>query len=211
VNRAPTTYALLAMIGAATGCGTDAQRRYAGLSELARDGAGLRYTLRYQAPPWKRRDTDPLALGTQARVAIGGSTRAYVPGSGSVLEIGTSTVAVVPGENFPKYRIEAALVRCDPTELAGVAHCAQALQTAELRARGSAATSREHDDAELPHHDVVARDAADLRNIRVAFFEAPVTNTALWVYMEAYPSLTEREVEDMLGAISIEASAAVAP
>jgi hypothetical protein len=201
VKRVPLL-CLLACIASA-GCGTDAERRYAGLSEVERSALGVGYTLRYLAPPWKRRDGDPLVLGSRTGVSVGGRTRRVVKEGVSVLEIGTTTVAQVPGENYPKYRLEAAIVRCDDDEL-GDTPCAPVLRLAEFEARAGA-TSPPVSESGTTHYDVLAKADDGQRNVRVAFYDfgngAP--DVALWVYIESYPSLSERDIDDMLADITL--------
>jgi hypothetical protein len=201
LNRVPLL-CLLACIASAA-CGTDAERPYAGLSEVERSALGVGYTLRYLAPPWKLRNGDPLVLGTRTGVSVGGRTRSVVKEGASVLEIGTTTVAQVPGENYPKYRLEAAIVRCDDNEL-GDTTCAPVLADAELAARADA-TSRPLSESGSPHYDVLAKAADGQRNVRVAFYDfgTSAPDLALWVYIESYPSLGERAIDDMLADITL--------
>jgi hypothetical protein len=154
---------------------------------------------------------DSLTLLQTPRVQIGGQARGLLPGSVSVLEVGSTTIAFVPGVNFPKYRLEAGLVRCTAAEVADATPCARALFDAEVVARGEDAREILADAASPAHWDVLSLDIPNRRNVRVSFFESPATDLALWVHIDAYPALDEPELEDMLAQISVAPSIDEAP
>jgi hypothetical protein len=146
---------------------------------------------------------DSLALLAAPRVQIGGLARGLLPGAVSVLEVGSTTIAFVPGVNFPKYRLEAGLVRCTAAEIADATPCAQVLFDAELVARGEDAREIRADAASPAHWDVLSMDVPNRRHVRVAFFETPEADVALWIHIDAYPALDEPELADMLAQVSI--------
>lgn len=205
--------ALLALLLAVcSGCGTDAEHPYAGLSrarvELDQGG----YVLRYLAPPWERVKDDPLAKGTRKSVPIGGESRAVVADSGLVLEIErVSNSDVVAAVTFPKYRLEAALVECSLEEVGDVS-CAQHLAELDYAARqadgnvdlfGSKPRTRKNDWGQT-YFEWMGQSETTGRFRRAVFVESETPEAvAAWLLIEANPNLGEREINELVQAFQL--------
>lgn len=196
-----------------SGCGTDAERTYAGLSNerIELDPGG--YVLRYLAPPWQSVPEDPLANGARKSVKIGGQSYPVYAESGAVLEIPQQAhVEDTDGESVPKYRLESALVVC-AQEDTGDQSCAAYLAGLDYDARNEDGAfdlfgdePRQHsNDAGQKYYEMMGQSDATGRFQRVVFIEgadAP-ERVAGWLSIEANPNLGEREVSEMVDAFEM--------
>jgi hypothetical protein len=196
----------------ANACGTDAERKYAGLSraQVALGEGG--YVLRYLSPPWQRAKDDPLETGARKSVPIGGTSVPILAGSGAVLEIDReSNTKDVEELTFPNYRLEAALVECDSDDALDTS-CAEHLAILDYAARQSEgrfdlfgdAPRAGKNDADQDYYELMGQSDATARYSRVIFFagDAP-ERVAARVLIEANPDLGEREITEMVRAFEM--------
>jgi hypothetical protein len=132
-------------------CGESARQPFAGMAVLTvslPDGSG--YRIRYLDPPWERIEGDALARG-EALLQWGGAdsegdTRLPdlrpIEGSVRILEIersGRRAGSVDGIAVYPKYRLEAALLRCDVLDIAvpRSESCARVISRADEANRAS--------------------------------------------------------------------------
>ena len=219
---APGLCVPLLCVVAVFGCGEDSEKRYAGLdvAQVSLEG-GPGYRLRYLAPPWETVDDDPLATGKTSQVPFGASTNcsaqgamclAVVPKSSSVLEIDGSSVTDDPNViNYPKYRAEASVVVCPAGSLASQDLCADFLANADATGRN---TEEGGDDVFAPPEDgendfgqhfreVNARNLETFRYRRIVYFATSDREIAVRLFLEANPSLKEKEVTRMIQAFEV--------
>lgn len=212
--------ALLLPLCGVTACGTDAERRYADLSatEIALDVGG--YRLRWLNPPWKLLTSDPLATGTRTSVMVGGMNREIVPESGAVLQVAKQSTASDPDNlSLPKYRLEAAFVRCSESELADDESCAAALAQLDQATRASQGTYELYGDTpragtndfDQPFYEFMGTSDEDQRYRRIIFYETDSPSLTARLYIEGAPNLGEYEITRLVNAFELTApEAAVA-
>jgi hypothetical protein len=203
------------------GCGTDAERTYAGLSSrrIELDVAG--YVLRYLAPPWQHVPDDPLSTGARKSVPIGGSSYPILAKSGAVLEIPRESNGDDEAElSFPNYRLETALVECS-AEGTEEQSCASYLAGLDYEARmsegmfdrfGPEPRQRTNDFGQK-YYELMGQTDATGRFRRVVFFEgagAP-EQIAGWMLIEANPDLGDREVTELVDAFQMLAGTGAEP
>jgi hypothetical protein len=205
-------------------CGQDAEKRYAGLStvSIALPSGGAGYLLRYLAPPWEGVDDDPQVTGMESKVPFGASQECtsskaacltIEAHSASVLEI--ERQSLVPEEDgtivFPKYRLEAAFVRCTADMLAAKDECYAVLGRMDQVGRETDPNTDDRvfsgksdkNDAGQPFYEFQSVTVLNQRYRRIAYFSTDDRLLAVRVFMEANPSLAEEEVTRMLHAFEI--------
>jgi hypothetical protein len=205
----------------ACACGQDAEKRYAGL-EVAqvRLPSGHGYRVRYLSPPWELSEDDPLATGKNLLVPFGTSAvcgagndgcRLAEAGSGVVLEIDKQSPTQENGTiTYPKYRLEAAFLRCDAGELAAADPCAEHLAREDVLGRkdeaGDDLIIKQEDGANdwgQPFRDILTQSKESLRYRRIVYFTTSDRLLTLRLLFEANPSLAEREVTRMVQATQL--------
>jgi hypothetical protein len=205
------------------GCGQDSEKRYAGLEVAQVSPAGAPgYRLRYLDPPWELVDDDPLATGKLSEVPFGASTNcgassaeclAVEPKSSTVLEIDRPS-PVAPDEDvitYPKYRAEASVVRCPPGSLASTDLCADSLAEADAAGRATeeggddvfAAPEDGENDFGQHFRELNAKNRDSLRYRRIVYFATEDREIAVRLFLEANPSLKEKEVTRMIHAFEV--------
>jgi hypothetical protein len=210
------------------GCGPDAEAPFAGLhSEQIETDREIGYRLRYMTPPWEPVRDDPLVLGAaDARIQFGSEDRVGddaqpdlqpVPESARVLEIARSTGAAAPAAEgvitYPKYRLEVALLDC---EMLGLApredeSCAAFLRERDESGRGATEDVGLLDaDARVGtnvfgqrFHQFTTQVRDSRRYRRVVYFETAHRERAVRLGFEAFPSLAEHEVTQMIDAFEV--------
>jgi hypothetical protein len=193
-------------------CGSDAERRYSDLSTAAvvKDEGG--YRLRYPNPPWERRKEDPLATGARSSVTVGGTDREILPESAVVLEISKQSSAEDPEHlSLPKYRLEAALLRCDADEVDAGGSCARALAALDydaLAAEGDFDTfgpepRAGENDFHQVMYEILGQLTEDQRYRRLAYFETSEPTLAARLFIEGNPDLGEREMTRLVQAFEL--------
>jgi hypothetical protein len=205
----------------ASSCGQDAEKRYAGL-EVARVQlpSGHGYRVRYLSPPWERLDDDPLVTGKNLLVPFGPSEicggrndtcRSAEAKSGVVMEIDKQSPTQDNGTiTYPKYRLEAAFLRCDAGELPAADKCADHLAEQDVLGRrstdGDDLIIKQEDgenDWGQPFRDILTQSQSSLRYRRIVYFATSDRLLALRLLFEANPSLAEREVTRMVQACQL--------
>jgi hypothetical protein len=196
------------------GCGGDAERRYAGLSraEIEVEEGGFR--ARYRSPPWYGVPDDPLATGATEGVPVGGEIRPVVPESALVLEVERESSIDVPMSlGYPKYHLEAALLRCTPDQVGDAASCAEAL--AEQDFAGRADSEEEEPESFEPqprtgkndfgqqYWELMTRVSATYRHRRIQYYPTDDALVAVRVFVEANPALDDEETTRMLHAFEV--------
>jgi hypothetical protein len=194
------------------GCGTDAERRYAALSSLEVRVESGGFRARYLSPPWYSVPDDPLVTGALEQVPVGDTTWPIVPESALVLEIERESSVSDPSHlSYPKYRLEAALLRCEEEQLEDAPSCAAALASQDLAGRTAS------EDTELfgtaPHPgtndfgqefwELMTRVPETNRRRRIQYLQAEDELTALRLFVEANPELDEPEMTRMLSAFEL--------
>jgi hypothetical protein len=219
---APRRALRLSLAGAlAFACGQDAEKRYAGLEVISVQlPTGLGYRVRYLSPPWERVSSDPLSSGKNLRVPFGASAaciqgeescRSAEPGSGTVLEVDRQSPTQGAGVlTYPKYRLEAAVLRCEPTELASTDECADVLAEQDVLGRrseeGDDLVIRQEDgenDWGQRYRDILTQSRSTMRFRRIVYFAAPDRTRTVRLLFEANPSLAEVEVTRMVRACQL--------
>jgi hypothetical protein len=206
----------------ACACGQDAEKRYAGLSVAqVQLPSGHGYRVRYLAPPWERISSDPLVTGKNLLVPFGSSEicgagndgcRMAVAGSGVVLEIDKQSPTLESGTiTYPKYRLEAAFLRCDAAELPLADECADYLAREDVLGRRDAEAGDDliikqesgSNDWGQSFRDILTQSKESLRYRRIVYFVTSDRLLALRLLLEANPSLAEREVTRMVQATQL--------
>jgi hypothetical protein len=210
----------LLCVVAVSACGEDSEKRYAGL-EVAQvkleDGPG--YRLRYLKPPWEGVADDPLVTGKQLEVPFGESSRcdradaaclAVEPKSSAVLEIDRASVSNSPDViTYPKYRLEASVVRCAEGTLPSQDLCADHLAREDGAGRKAAGTdevySTEDGENDFGQHyrELLGRNVDSRRYRRIVYFATDDREVSVRVFLEANPSLAEDEVTRMVHAFEV--------
>jgi hypothetical protein len=203
------------------GCGTDAERTYAGLSSQRVELEVAGYVVRYLAPPWQRMPDDPLSTGARKSVSIGGDSYPILAKSGAVLEIPReSNVEEEEGLSFPKYRLEAALVACaaeDTEQLSCAAYLAgldyEARMGEGMFDRFGPEPRQSSNDFGQKYYELMGQTDATGRFRRVVFFEGAeaAEQIAGWLLIEANPDLGEREVTELVDAFQMLAGGEAEP
>jgi hypothetical protein len=189
---------------------------------VALPAGGAGYLLRYLAPPWEVVDDDPQVLGMETKVPFGASQECtsskaaclgLEPHTASVLEI--ERQSLVPRDDgtivFPKYRLEAAFVRCSADKLAASDQCYAFLGKADQVGRDTDPDTDDRvfsgksakNDAGQPYYEFQSVTLMNQRYRRIAYFATDDRLLAVRVFMEANPSLAEEEVTRMLHAFEI--------
>jgi hypothetical protein len=219
---------LLGVACLALGCGTDAEQQFAGMKQLSVQTAdGLGYRLRYLDPPWKQVSNDPL-LNAKSRGTVqfgahdgeGDTAQPDLlpePESARVLEIERATDGVNPAPDlivtYPKYRLEAALLRCEALGIPVATDETCAARLNRLDEAGREATERSGffgaggregvNAAGQRYHEFMTLVKDTGRYRRVVYFETPDRLVAARLGFEANPALSEREITQMVDAFEV--------
>jgi hypothetical protein len=208
------------------GCGTDAEREFAGTSSLiVGQPDGIGYRLRYLEPPWERASADPLEQGAaDARVQYGdldgrstGSLFDLTPSAGSarvlVIEKSAEVRATPAGVlTYPKYRLEVAVLRCAELgiQVAQQDSCAKHLNTSDATGRGPSELPLFGQDGRMgqnsrgqPYYEFMTQVNETQRYRRVVYFETGDRLTAIRLGFEANPPLSELEVTNMIDSFEV--------
>jgi hypothetical protein len=208
---------LLGLVGSS--CGQDAEQRYAGLdvaSVRPPDSPG--YRVRYLSPPWERVSDDPLVTGKNLLVPFGESEvcgeghdtcRMAEAKSGLVLEIDKQSPTQDNGViTYPKYRLEAALLRCAADELPAADECADHLAEQDVLGRktGDDLVIKQEDgenDSGQRFRNILTQSKSSYRYRRIVYFVTGERLLTLRLLFEANPSLAEPEVTRMVQAVQV--------
>jgi hypothetical protein len=200
------------MSSAVLSCGSDAERRYAGLSKHTVSTSELGYRIRYLSPPWERVDEDPLVSGSRKSVPVGSGLRDVVKGSAAVIVVPRQSNLSGPDElSYAKLRLEVAAVQCTDAELSVGSSCAQWLADTDFAQRIEQQETEQQgntprtdtNDFDQAFYELMTRDVETSRYRRIAYFETAIANTALRVYFEGNPDLSEAEITAMLRAFEV--------